>query len=199
MKTRRKAAGVTLLELVLVIVLIGILGSAAAPAVVASFKAQAKIKDNGAMLDKTRYALERLAFEIREVSVGSITIMTGTKLAFSRTEYVPLTATTYTQTARLVTIDLTPPQFATAANGTSVNQCNGKLTLNYSTPVLSPAGYLPVLTDRVCEMAVNYYDQANAVATTAATVRYVQVSLTLAPTADGPQFKQDTRIALRNR
>ena len=199
MKTRRKAAGVTLLELTLVIALIGILGSAAVPAVVASFKAQAKTKDNGVMLDKMRYALERLAFEIREVSVGTVTIMTGTKLAFSRADYVPLTAATYTQTTRAVTIDLIPPQFVTAANGTSINQCNGKLTLSYSTPIPSPAGYVPVLTDGVCELAFNYYDQANAVATTAATVRYVQISLTLAPTTGGPQFKQYTRIALRNR
>lgn len=199
MKTRCKAAGVTLLELTLVIALIGILGSAAVPAVVASFKAQAKTKDNGVMLDKMRYALERLAFEVREVSVGTITIMTSTKLAFSRAEYVPLTATTYTQTARTVTIDLAPPQFVTVANGTLVNQCNGKVTLNYSTPVLSPAGYVPVLTDGVCELTFNYYDKANVVATTAATVRYVQISLTLAPTTGGPQFKQYTRIALRNR
>jgi type II secretory pathway pseudopilin PulG len=199
MKTRRKAAGVTLLELTLVIALIGILGSAAVPAVVASFKAQAKTKDNGVMLDKMRYALERLAFEIREVGVGTITTMTSTRLIFSRVEYVPLTANTYTQATRAVTIDLTPPQLVTAANGTSVNQCNGKLNLSYATLTMSPAGYVPVLTDGVCELKFDYYDQANAVATTAATVRYVQISLTLAPTTGGTQFKQYTRIALRNR
>jgi len=199
MMNRRKAAGVTLLELTLVIALIGILGSAAVPAIVASFKAQAKTQANGIMLDKMRYALERLAFEIREVGVGTITTMTSTRLAFSRAEYVPLTATTYTQTARAVTVDLVPPQFVTAANGTSVNQCNGKLTLSYGTLIMSPAGYVPVLADGVCELTFNYYNQANAVATTAATVRYVQISLTLAPTTGGPQFKQYTRIALRNR
>lgn len=199
MQARRKTAGVTLLELILVIMLIGILGSAAVPAVVASFRAQATIKDNGAMLDKVRYALERLAFEIREAGAGTITVMTSTRLVFTRTDYVTLTATTYTPTARIVTIDLTPPQFAVGPNGTSVNQCNGKLTLAYNTPILSPAGYVPVLADKVCELTINYYDQANAVATTAATVRYVQLSLTLAPTAGGPQFKQYSRIALRNR
>lgn len=203
MKTRRKAAGVTLLELTLVIALIGILGSAAVPAVVASFKAQAKSKDNGVMLDKMRYALERLAFEIRELSLTStttsITTMTSTRLVFSRAEYVPLTATTYTQTSRIVTIALNPPKFVAGVDGTPVNQCDGELTLSYNTPILSPTGTIPVLTDRVCDLTFNYYDQANAVATTAATVRYVQISLTLAPTTNGPQFKQYTRIALRNR
>jgi Tfp pilus assembly protein PilE len=204
MKTGRKAAGVTLMELTLVIALVGILGSAAVPAVVASFKAQAKTQSNGIMLDKMRYALERLAFEIRELSVNSstgnnITVMTSTRLAFSRVDYAPLTATTYTPTSRTVTIDLTPPQFVTAANGTSVNQCNGKLTLSYGTPALSPGGYVPVLTDSVCDLSLNYYDQANAVATTAAAVRYVQISLTMASTVAGAQARQSTRIALRNR
>lgn len=199
MKTRRKTAGVTLLELTLVIALIGILGSAAVPAVMASFKAQARTTDNGVMLDKMRYTLERLAFEIRELSPTSITTMTNTRLVFSRTDYAPLTAATYTPTARIVTLDLIPPQFVTVANGTPVNQCNGKLTLNYSVPILSPAGTIPVLTDGVCDLNLNYYDQANAVATTAATVRYVRISLTLAPTTGGAQFKQYTRIALRNR
>lgn len=200
MKTRHAAAaGVTLLEMTLVIALIAVLGSAAVPAVVASFSAQARTQDNGIMLDKMRYALDRLSLEIRELSLGSITTMTPTRLAFSRVDYMPLTATTHTPTPRTVAVDLVPPQFLPGADGRQVNQCNGKVTLAYSTPVLSPAGYAPVLTDGVCDFALSYYDQFNAAATTAATVRYVQISLTLAPTAGGAQFRQVTRIGLRNR
>lgn len=199
MKPLSTSAGVTLLEMVLVIAVIAVLSGAAVPAIVGSFKAQAKTQDSGVMLDKTRYALERMAFEIRELSVGSISAMSATSLAFSRVDYAPLTATTYTPTTRALTLNLTPPQILTGANGTSINQCNGKLTLAYSTPALSPSGYVPVLADQVCDLSLAYYDQSNAATTTLTAVRYVQISLTQATTAGGAQVKQSTRIALRNR
>jgi prepilin-type N-terminal cleavage/methylation domain-containing protein len=186
----RSRHGFTLMELVLVIVVIGILGTAIAPVALSSFKANAAILGVVTMVDKQRYANDRLAFEIRELSSGTITTMTATTFAFSRVDYGGTTTT------RIVTIGQVAPTFVTIGS-TLVNQCNGMVTLNYSTPVISPA-YVPALTDQICSLAFAYYDQTGLMTATPANVRYVGFTLTLKPNATGQEYAQQTRVALRN-
>jgi prepilin-type N-terminal cleavage/methylation domain-containing protein len=183
----RSRHGFTLLELVLVIVVIGILATAITPVALSSFKANAAILGVVTTVDKQRYANDRMSFEIRELSSGSITTMTATTFAFSRVDYGGTTTVTIGQVA---------PTFVTNGN-TSINQCNGMVTLNYSKPVISPA-YVPALTDQMCSLAFAYYDQSGAVAATPANVRYVGFTLTLKPNATGQEYAQQTRVALRN-
>ena len=179
--------GFTLLELVLVIVVIGILGTAVAPIALSSLKANDAILRVASTIDKQRYANDRLAFEIRELVSGSITTMSPTSLSFSRVEYGATTTT------RVVTIDQGPL--------TSADSCSHTVTLNYNTPVITsvnPPAYTPVLTDRVCSLAFAYYDLAGVPTATAANVRYVEFALTLQTSANGQSYSQRTRIALRN-
>lgn len=131
-----------------------------------------------------------MAFEIRELSSGSIATMTATSFAFSRVDYGGATAT------RIVTIGQVAPTFVINGN-ISINQCNGIVTLNYSTPPISPA-YVPALTDQMCSLAFAYFDQTGAVTATPANVRYVQFTLALKPNATGQEYAQQTRVALRN-
>jgi Tfp pilus assembly protein PilE len=178
------------MELVLVIVVVGILTIAVTPIFISIFKANAAILGVVTTVDKQRYANDRMAFEIRELSSGSITTMTATTFAFNRVDYGD------SSTTKTVTIGQVAPTFVT--KGTiQVNQCNGIVTLNYSTPVISPA-YVPGLTDQMCSLAFAYYDQSGAVTATAATVRYVGFTLILKPNATGQEYAQQTRVALRN-
>jgi hypothetical protein len=64
------------------------------------------------------------------------------------------------------------------------------------TPV---AGYLPVLTDRLCSLAFAYYDQAGLPTLVPANVRQVEYTLAVKSTATGQAYSQRTRIAIRNR
>lgn len=176
--------------MVLVIVIIGILGKALTPVALASLRANAAILDVGVTVDKVRFASDRLAFEMRELSTTSITTATASTMAFTRVDY------TGTATARLVTIDRTAPTVVTTG-GVSQNQCDGTVRLNYSVPVISPA-YTPVLTDRVCSLTFAYYDQTGATTAVLADVRYVDFTLTLQPNATGQSYSQRTRVALRN-
>ena len=177
--------GFTLLELVLVTAIIAILVKAGAPVVVGSLNAYAMTTDLAATSDRLRYASDRMAFEIRELSAGSITAMSASALTFSRVDYAGAT------TSRTVTIDQSAP-----GNG----QCNGTARLSYDTPAMTPvAGYRPVLTDSMCSLAFAYYDQAGLSTLVAANVRQVEYTLAVKSGATGQIYSQRTRVALRNR
>lgn len=177
--------GFTLLELVLVTAIIGILVKAGTPVIVASLKAYGMTTDLAATSDRLRYASDRMAFEIRELSAGSITALSASALTFSRVDYAGAT------TSRTVTIDQSAP---------GSGQCNGTVRLSYNTPAMTPvAGYLPVLTDNLCSLAFAYYDQSGLSTLVAANVRQVEYTLSVKSTATGQTYSQRTRIALRNR
>ena len=190
MSARATGRGFTLLELVLVIAVIGILGTIITPVALASLRANAAILDVAVTVDKLRYASDRLAFEIRELGSGTITLSTGTAFTFNRTDYSPAATT------RTVAIDQATPT-SVVTGGVSKNQCDGTVRLNYSTPVIS-SGYAPTLTDQMCSLAFIYYDQTGIATTDAASIRYVEFTLTLQPNPSSQQYAQRTRIALRN-
>jgi prepilin-type N-terminal cleavage/methylation domain-containing protein len=64
---RGRSRGVTLIELVYVIVIVGILAAALIPLALNGLRAQSLARQQVTTLDQTRYAMERLAREIREV------------------------------------------------------------------------------------------------------------------------------------
>ena len=191
--------GFTLLELVLVIIVIGILASAVASIATSSIKASAAVLDVSTTVDKLRYASDRMAFEIRELSSGTIvnpktgftSFTDPNTLTFSRVDYSTTTATT-----RTVTIGQTPVTYDTSGS-TPVNKCDGSVTLNYSTPVITPA-YVPTLTDKMCSLVFTYYDRTGTEINKLADVRYVAFTLKLQPDAKTGSYEQQTRVALRN-
>lgn len=178
-----RCSGFTLVELVISIVLIGILASVGSSMIVDSFTTTRMVNAENASEGLARYALERLAREIREVKfVGSgatgnysISTLTASKLVFTRT----VSGADVT-----VTIDnLTAPTL---------------LTLGYSLPAVTSN-----LSKNVSSFTLAYYDVlGNSTTDTSNSpggIRFVVIALTVtADPTSGPSISQRTRVALRN-
>ncbi len=188
MKTDKQATrGFTLIEMVIVTVVVSILAAVLAPLAYTSLRAYDTTLGNVVVLDKLRYATERLAREIREVNYVSVagfafTSRGANSMAFTRT-YFDAAGTESADT--LVTIGNT---------GTAV-------TLQYSLPVVVEA---PVLTDELGgtagtpsgNLAFSYFQADGATAATSNTdVRSVEISLTLRHNDN--DYTQRTRVELK--
>lgn len=161
--------GVTLIEMVMTIMIMGILAGMAAPMFSSTFGAYDALSETTTTLGKLRYAVERMAREVREVR------HTGGGFDISS-----MTAGTLTFVKR---------------DGTTValTSSGSNVTLYYSVPsaVTSP------LTDQLNSLSFTYY-KANGTTTTSsnADVAFVEIGLTLEK--DGNTYPQRTRVALRN-
>lgn len=172
--------GFTLIEMVMVIVIIGILGTTLASLLgggVGAFNAGREAVDT---LSKLRLASERIARELRTVRRDPAATTdfdflsrTPTSVQFRRLENDGVTVTT-------VTID---------TNGSDL------LRLAYNTP----AGTF-TLSDRLGSLALTYWQQDGVTAAGAndALVAFVDIELSLTD-ANGNSYPQRTRVALRNR
>lgn len=171
----KDARGFTLIEMVIVIMVIGVLAAAVAPMALSSLRAYNATLTSLNTLDKLRYATDRLARELREVNYD------GTRYAFTPPDPMSTTAPSFTKADGVtVSVGNTPPT----------------VTLNYSTLSVTPA---PSLTDQVKAngLLFAYFDKNGISTTSASTVRYVEISLTL--TQGSQDYSQRTRVALRNR
>lgn len=177
----RRAQGFTLIEMVMSMLIIGLLGTAAAMAISygvrATFETQTRVDTQSDL----RLATERMAREIRLMRRDpaapvnyDIVTRTANTLSFRRLD-------TNGSTARTVTIDGSAPPV---------------VTLNYDSPAVTPA---PVLVDRVSALALTYL-QADGVSISAsnADLAFVDIDLTITDTY-GNAYSQGTRIALRNK
>lgn len=81
-RTVRPAFGVTLLELVLVIVVIGVLAGAGASLVADSLRSGRLVRDTAARTMEARIGLDRIARELR--SATGFTTITATQLVFNQ-------------------------------------------------------------------------------------------------------------------
>lgn len=170
--------GYSLLELVMVIVMIGLIGTTIASLLsggVGAFNSGREAVDT---LSKLRLTSERLARELRTVRRDPVTptnfdflSRTPTSVQFQRLENDGTTVTT-------VTVD---------TSGTN-------LRLAYSTP----AG-AHTLTDQLSVITFSYLQQDGITVSVSNTdIAFVDLSLSLID-ANGNSYPQRTRIALRNR
>jgi len=177
----RNSHGFTLVELVISIVLIGILAAVGSSMISDSFTTTRLVDAATAGSGQARYALERLAREIREVKYGGsgsycITTMTSTNLVFKKT------SGTYNGTCG--TNDLT----------VTVNGSGSALTLAYSA---SPA-VTATLSSPVSSFSMAYYDANNTVTASTSAIRFVVITLTVTDATSGQSTAQRTRVSLRN-
>lgn len=190
-RVRPGNGGVTLIELVISIVLLGILAAVGATMFSESFTISSVVNANQASTAQARYALERVEREIREVkfagSAYDITDKTATKIVFGSSAHTPE-----------VQVTICTGASPSCPGGTGVNQ----LTLSY-TNLTSNATTSAALTDRVtnggftltyCE--VNGTTCSNAVTNNA--ISFVQIDLTVTDATSGQIISQSTRVALRN-
>jgi prepilin-type N-terminal cleavage/methylation domain-containing protein len=182
--TIRRSSGFTLVELIISIVLIGILAAVGSSMIADSFTTTRMVNAENASEGQARYALERLAREIREVKYVSsgatgnycITTMTATNLVFTKT------------------VSGTPSAVCGTAD-TTVN-------INYSSPNLTLGGaFLTTQVDTTAAIPFrfNYYQSdGTTTATNTLDIKFIQITLTVKDPTSGQSISQRTRVALRN-
>ena len=213
---RHPSRGFTLIELVIVTVITGILAAMLAPLALASLRAYDDILGDVVVLDKLRYATERLAREIREVYYASNTTTTPrdcgestpttNRYCISAMEANSLTFRTCTA----FTLKTTTPtdrhcsDWRTVTIGTT-GSTGSAVTLAYSDAAGNAA---QVLTDELgaaSNLAFAYYQQNGNTAvpdgnvncmSVVTCVSYVEISLTLRH--NNNDYTQRTRVGLRN-
>lgn len=174
--------GFTLVEMVIVIIVISIMAAVLAPIAMTSLSAYNATQADVVVLDKLRYATERLAREVREVNYDATTgfafvSMGANSMQFSR-DYYDSSGTTSTATV-------------------TIGNTGSAVTLNYST-----GGGTQVLTDElgsITNLVFTYLDANGTalVSPTATTVYSVRIDLTLRH--NNNDYLQRTQVQLKNR
>jgi len=160
--------GFTLIELVMTIAIMGIMAAVSWPMMDTSLRAYTELSETTDLLGKLRYAMERMAREVRETDHNGSNFVIGS-----------MTAGTLSFTKR---------------DGTTVtlSSSGSNATLQYSTPAVTST-----LTDQLNSLAFAYYQSnGSTVATNNSNISFVEISLTLAEGSN--TYPQRTRIALRN-
>ncbi|HSH92193.1 MAG TPA: prepilin-type N-terminal cleavage/methylation domain-containing protein [Ramlibacter sp.] len=164
--------GFTLMELVIVIALLGILSALGASIFVDSFTVTRMVDSTQRTAGSSRYALERLARELREVKYSALT-----------------TAYTITLTAPAGTL-----AFTRSSGGVeqvvSVALTGSDLTLSYGTP--------QVLAKNVSAFTASYLKIDGTTATAGTNVRFVVLALTVTDPVSGQASSERLRVALRS-
>lgn len=188
---RCRQQGFTLVELIISAGLIGFLALTATYFWVDSFSLVRTVNTDSAAIADGRALLERLAREIREVkynpSSGAycVSTMSATQMVFNKTSGNVVAA-------------------CSGASPTAVNndiavtiQVNAtNLNLGYAGTLAAPAA-TRALTSYLSSFTMRYLDAGYAVTTSAGTLRFVELSLTLQPPGVQPTQTR-TVVALRN-
>jgi prepilin-type N-terminal cleavage/methylation domain-containing protein len=202
---RHRSRGFTLIELVIVTVITGILAAMLAPLALASLQAYGSTLGDVVVLDKLRYATERLAREIRSVQYASPTsgVTSCTNIPTPAVNKYCISSMTATGLAfrRFYKADKSDPTNVTIGTSTGASaSCITPpcVTLAYDTVASNAA---QVLTDELgtaSNLAFTYYQQdgTTTLGTDNTNVSYVQISLTLRHNDN--DYTQRTRVELRN-
>ncbi len=179
-------SGFTLIEIIITIVLIGILAVVGSSMISDSFTTTRMVNASHASASEARYALERLAREIREVKFVS---------SGDTDNYCITTMTTATLVLRK-SIPGSLPGCSTADNTVTItwSNSNDTLTLGYS----SPATTLLTLSDQVTSFSLTYFQNDGTEATNNSNIRFVVINMTVRDLTSGRSIQQRTRVALRN-
>lgn len=179
----KRQRGFTLVEVIITVVVMGLL-AVAGTSIVSSTFTTARVVDSGqAVQNDARYAVERLARELREV-----------KFVDKATGYAISSALTAGSSG--ITFNKVD------ASGTdvtvTVTRSGGLVNLAYSAPAGSAA-----LATQVTAFSLDYLKLDPATGATSATtspvdVRFIVISLTVADATSGQSVTERVRVALRN-
>ncbi|ROZ68595.1 PilW family protein [Ramlibacter sp. WS9] len=163
--------GFTLMELVIVVVVLGFLSAVGSTMIVDTFKTTKMVYASQSAATQARYAVERLAREIRQVKYTGSNYVIGS-----------------------ITSPASSASFTNVINGVeqavSVDVNGTDLRLSYGAPL--------VLCGNVSGFTVNYLQLDNSAATSTANVRFVVISLTVTDGTSGQSITERLRVALRS-
>jgi prepilin-type N-terminal cleavage/methylation domain-containing protein len=179
----RRNSGFTLVELIISIALIGMVAAVGTSILKDTLTATTIVNANAGSAGRARYALERLAREIREVKYDGgqycINTMNAARLVYYKT------SGTYNSNCAANAVTVT------------INSSGASLTLGYSSPAV--VSTLSNDVDANGLRFVYYRSDGTTVANNAADVQIIQITLTVRDPATGVQSTaQRTRVALRN-
>lgn len=171
---RRYGRGFTLIELVITTLLLAILGAVGAGLLYEPFSTAKIVNATNMDAAKARYALERVARELREVK------MVGSAYCFTSS-----LATTNSISFRNM-------------NSSSTNDCTtgGSVTIALSGTDLQIGG--ETLANNVAAFSLTYKDISDVTTTSASSVVSVVISLTVTDPDSGQPNSLRTRVFLRN-
>lgn len=173
--------GFTLLELIMVIVLLGILGAVGSTMFADSYTTARLVNAEGAAVSRARYAMERLANEIRTIKYDAV-----------KGEYL------ITTPATLPLPPLPPAPALNVCPSSSISftsDANAPVTIACSGTTLSLNGH--TLNGDVSNLGLSFVDQDLNPTSDRKALRYIRIYLTVAP-ADVKAITQRTLVALRN-
>jgi prepilin-type N-terminal cleavage/methylation domain-containing protein len=169
---RKRQQGFTLMELVISVVLLGILSVVGANMIAGSFFTTRVISNEHLANAMARYAMERMAREIREISYDTstgtlgVTVMQPSQLGFNKSGLGgTVTAISFSHTSPTLTMSM-------AGNTT------------------------PLATD-ITAFGLTYLDANEAITAMPGAVRHVRITLTASP-AQAQPITLVTQVRLRN-
>jgi prepilin-type N-terminal cleavage/methylation domain-containing protein len=171
----RKQRGFTLIELIITIVILGILAVVGSSMISDTFTTSRMVNASQASADEARYAVERLAREIREVKYA------GAAYGISSTMSPSASNMVFTRTINGADVTVT------------INKSGTNLTLGYSSPAATST-----LSSQVSGFTLGFLKLDNTATTLASDVRFVVITLTVTDATSGQSITQQTRVALRN-
>jgi prepilin-type N-terminal cleavage/methylation domain-containing protein len=173
--TTKLQRGFTLVELIITVVVLGILAAVGSSMFSDTFMTARMVNSSQASADQARYAMERLAREIREVKYS------GNAYAISSAMSPGATTMAFTRTISGSDVTVT------------VNRSGTNLTLTYSSPATTST-----LASDVTAFTLDFLQLDNTATTLASAVRFVVITVTVTDATSGQAIQQQTRVALRN-
>jgi len=174
--------GATLVEMVLVIIIMGILAAFIAPALSGAVSSYDQTSRNIEVLTKMRYAMERIARELRAMrrdpfnssNYDTPSLASATKLDFCRTD----------------------------GTRVSIQQVGNEVRIDYaggfgSTTCTAAASTTNTLTDSVTAFGMSYLTFGGAATASQSQLQYIDISMTLTGTGTSA-YSSAMRVDLRN-
>ncbi len=195
--SRRHNSGFTLMELIISIVLLGMLAAVGSSMIVDSFTTTRMVNADTASVGKARYALERLAREIREVKYASSQTSTPSYCD------TPGTITDQYCITSPGTLTASPLAIGSVGSGNTLSFANATGTIitiaRSGTDLTDLTLNGSILSDNVTGLTLTFFTAADETTTpTNSTVKFVVINLTVKDPTGGKGIQQRTRVALRN-
>lgn len=172
--------GFTLIEMIITIVIMGLLAAVGSSMISDTFSTARMVNASQAGAEEARYALERLAREIREVKYNRIDATSGN---YSVGSTMAPGATNLVFTRVINGSDVT----------VTINKSGANLTLGYSSPAVTST-----LSSQVAAFTLDFLKLDNTATALTSEVRFVVITLVVTDATSGQSIRQQTRVVLRN-